>query len=57
MADKYILYNPYAGGAEANEAVKALQTADAETVAINICRVSSYRTFFDGLEPDASVVL
>lgn len=57
MADKYILYNPYAGGAEANEAVKALQTADEKTIAINICRVSSYRTFFDGLEPDASVVL
>ncbi len=57
MSEKYILYNPYAGGPEAKKAVKALQESNPGAVVINICRITSYTTFFNGLEPDASVIL
>lgn len=57
MAETYILYNPCAGGAEAQTAVKALQEENAGAVLINICRISSYATFFNGLEPEAAVIL
>lgn len=57
MSEKYILYNPHAGGAEAETAVKALQEANPEAAAINLCRITSYRTFFNGLEPDTAVIL
>lgn len=57
MSETYILYNPCAGGPEAERAVKALLEADGEAVAINICRVTNYSTFFNGLEPEAAVIL
>ena len=40
MSEKYILYNPCAGGPETEKAVKALQDANEGAVAINICRVA-----------------
>ena len=57
MSEKYILYNPYAGGPEAKKAVKALQESNPGAAIINICRITSYTTLFNGLEPDASVIL
>ena len=42
MSEKYILYNPCAGGPETEKAVKALQDANEGAVAINICRIISY---------------
>ena len=57
MAVTYILYNPYSGGPEAKAALKALRASRHDAVAINICRISRYQTFFDGLEPDAAVIL
>lgn len=57
MSEKYILYNPCAGGPEAENAVKALQEANEGAAAINICRISSYQTFFNGLDPDDAVIL
>ena len=48
MSEKYILYNPCAGGPETEKAVKALQDANEGAVAINICRIISYKTFFNG---------
>lgn len=54
MSEKYILYNPCAGGPEA---VKALLDANEGAVAINICRISSYKTFFTGLDPNDLVIL
>ncbi len=57
MAEKYILYNPQAGGPEAGEAVKALRDANKGAAAVNMCRILSYETFFNGLEPDASVII
>ena len=50
MSEKYILYNPCAGGPETEKAVKALQDANEGAVAINICRIISYKTFFNGLD-------
>ena len=52
MSEKYILYNPCAGGPETEKAVKALQDANEGAVAINICRIISYKTFFNGLDPN-----
>ena len=57
MSVKYILYNPNAGGAEAREAVERLQASYDNTIPINICRITSYQTFFCGLEKDAAVIL
>ena len=57
MSEKYILYTPYAGGPEAKKAVKALQESNPGAAIINICRITSYTTLFNGLEPDASVIL
>lgn len=48
---------PAQGGPEAKKAVKALQESNPKAVVINICRITSYTTFFNGLEPDASVIL
>lgn len=57
MSEKYILYNPCAGGPETEKAVKALQDANEGAVAINICRIISYKTFFNGLDPNDTVIL
>lgn len=57
MAVTYILHNPAAGGAEAEATVRALKDKTANTVLINMQRMSSYRTFFDGLESGARVIL
>ena len=57
MALKYILYNPAAGDDNAAEALKTLQNSYESTVLINICRITNYKTFFDGLEGDADVIL
>lgn len=57
MAVTYILHNPAAGGDEAEAAVRALKDATENAVLINMQRMSSYRTFFDGLESDARVIL
>ena len=56
MSEKYILYNPCAGGPETEKAVKALQDANEGAVAINICRIISYKTFFNGLDPNGGGV-
>ena len=57
MAEKYILYNPNAGGPEAKNALKDLQDKNEGAAAINICRITNYRTFFSGLSPDDTVIL
>ena len=57
MSEKYILYNPYAGEAEAQEAINSLINSYKHSVPINICKISSYEAFFNGLEPDAEVIL
>lgn len=57
MSEKYILYNPCAGGPETEKAVKALQDANEGAVAINICRIIRYKTFFNGLDPNDTVIL
>lgn len=57
MAEKYILYNPNAGGPEAEKAIKSLRDADSGAVAINMCRITSYETFFNGLEPEDTVII
>ena len=57
MSEKYILYNPCEGGPETEKAVKALQDANEGAVAINICRIISYKTFFNGLDPNDTVIL
>ena len=57
MAIKYILYNPNAGDPAAAKAIEDLRASYDTTVLINIRRISSYETFFYGLERDADVIL
>ncbi len=57
MNMKYILYNPNAGDGQTKKAVDALQASYENTVLINMDRMSSYKTFFNGLEKDADIIL
>lgn len=57
MAVTYILYNPHAGSTDTDPTLRTLREQGKDTVPINICRISSFRTFFSGLEEDAAVVL
>lgn len=57
MAVTYVLYNPYAGGWEDQKKVGALARTYEQAVLVNVCHISDYETFFNGLEPDAEVIL
>lgn len=57
MPVKYILYNPDSGVKTGRSAAEALKSSCENAVFINICRISSYKVFFNGLEKDAEVIL
>ncbi len=57
MATKYILYNPYAGNGKCQAGAEELQRTYENSVLINMNRISSYKVFFDGLEPDADIII
>ena len=57
MAVTYILYNPHAGSTDTDPTLRSLRERGEDAIPINICRISSYRTFFSGLEADAAVVI
>lgn len=54
---KYILYNPCAGDNESENEIKKLKESYDNAVLINVCCITSYETFFDGLEEDDTVIL
>lgn len=55
MGIQYILYNPSAGNGKCREKIVGLEND--QTVSVSMEKVTSYRTFFEGLEEDASVIL
>lgn len=57
MNIKYILYNPYAGSGRCKEDAEELAAVYDNTVIINMCRINSYKVFFEGLEADAGVII
>lgn len=57
MATTYILYNPSAGNGESKQAVEALSQEYDNAAIINMCRMTSYETFFSGLEENDTVIL
>ena len=57
MAIKYILFNPYAGDGKCQQGAEELQKLYENSVLINMNRISSYKTFFDGLEADADIII
>lgn len=57
MGVRYILYNPYAGNGGCKEDAKGLAAVYDDSVIINMSRINSYQTFFEGLEPDAEVII
>lgn len=54
---RYILYNPYAGNGRCKDEAKRLADVYDNAVIINMSRINSYKIFFEGLEPDAVVII
>ena len=57
MAIKYILFNPYAGNGKCQKGAEELQKQYENSVLINMNRISSYKTFFEGLDADDDIVI
>lgn len=57
MSVTYILFNPYAGNGKCQKGAEELQKQYENSVLINMNRISSYKTFFDGLEADADIII
>lgn len=57
MGVKYILYNPYAGRGQCKDDARKLETVLGNAVIINMSRINSYKVFFEGLEPEAEVII
>ena len=57
MGVKYILYNPYADGGKCKKESETLKNAYEDAVMINMSRINNYAVFFDGLEPEADVII
>lgn len=54
---KYILYNPHAGNGKCKAEVEALQASYENTVLIDMRKVTSYETFFAGLDISDEVII
>ena len=54
---KYILYNPFAGNGKCKAEVEALQASYENTVLIDMRKVTSYETFFAGLDISDEVII
>ena len=54
---KYILYNPHAGNGKCKANVEALKALYENAVLIDMRKVTSYVTFFAGLEVSDDVII
>ena len=58
MSKGYVLYNPQAGNGTCAEAAAGLEVLlEGETELVDMTALDDYQTFFDGLEPEDTIVL
>lgn len=57
MIKKYALYNPHADNENGKKDADTVKGMYENTVMQDMCLISDYQEFFDGLEPDAHVII